>query len=571
MIRHLCAIIWLRWKLLANALHGGKRRDRFEQISRAIALMVPLIIAGLSIGTVLAVTVIGYLGGRAAATSLVDPAMVMLVLRGVLLGVLGLVVIFAVTSPAQSALARYSRLVLLPISRRVLHLVEVIASLADPWLVFAGIALIAFAAGLAAGGRPGAAVTALLVAAAILVLLAALASLVSFIVGALLRSRRRGEMFTLIFVLGISVAGLLPAFLTKDLQTMTREERRDARARRPRFSVDQFERSLPAWTRGLPTEIAGRSVMAGMEGRAGAVAGGLALLGLQAGLLFLGSSAMHARMIRSLESDQTRRRTATRPFAPVRLPLVSPSASAIGWAQLRTALRSVRGRVAVLLPGPMVALLSLLLRGSRENEAIAVIAEHGHFIAGAGVVFSMYAILPFTMNCFGSDRAGLTLQFLSPVRDRDLAWGKTMGGLLIFAVAATLSVAGAAAVNPTGSVYHWISVLIGGVAIYLFMSPIAIWMSALFPVAADLSKTGTGGNPHPLPMLAGTLLVLLFAAPVAVVIVAAQFWFHRPVLGPLVLVWWFALAAAAAIIGVRLAARSIGARRENLVLVAKGR
>jgi hypothetical protein len=568
MLRHLRAVVWLRWRLMANALHGGKRRDRFEQISRAIALMVPIIIAGLSIGTVLAVGVIGYLGGRAAATALVDPRVVVLVLRGVLIAMLGLVIVFSITSPTQSALARYSRLLLLPISRKVLHVVEVLANLADPWLVFVGIAMVAFAAGIVAGGRPGAALATLLVTVAIMGLLAALASFISFVVGTLLRSRRRGEMLTLVFVLAVSVVGLLPAFLTRDLQSGSRAERRAARAER-RFSPEQLEASLPVWMRALPTEIAGRTVLAGLEGRGASVAGGLALLALQGGALFVASSRMHARMIRSLESDQGRRRASSRPFAPVSLPLVSPAASAIGWAQLRTALRSVRGRIAILLPGPMIALLSLLVRGERDNEVLAIAAEQGHFIAGAGMIFSMYAILPFTMNCFGVDRAGLTLQFLAPVRDRDIAWGKTMGGLLIFAVAATLSVGGAAAVNPTGSPYSWLAVLLGGAATYLLMSPIAIWMSALFPVAADLSKTGSGGNPHPLPMLLGTVLVLIFAAPAALVIAASQFWFHRPVLAPLLLVWWLALAAVIAVVGVRAAARAIDARRENLVLVAK--
>jgi hypothetical protein len=568
MSRHLRAIVWLRWRLMANALQGGRRRDRFEQISRAIALVVPLIVVALSFGTVIAASVIGFVGGRAAASGLVEPALATLAMRGVLLGVVLLVVVFSITSPSQSALARYTRLLLLPISRRVLHLVEVVANLADPWLLFAGIALVAFAAGVAAGGRPGAALVVLLVTAVALALLAAIASFVSFLVAAVLRSRRRGEAFTLVFVLAVSIAGLIPAFLTQDLQT-SREERRAARAARPSFSAERFDRSLPAWTRALPTEIAGRTVLHGLLGEPGPVAAGLALLTLQGGLLFFASSAMHARMIRSLESDQGRRRAAARQFAPFRLPLISPAASVVGWAQLRTALRSVRGRVAVLLPGPLIALLSLIVRGDRDNEELAAVAAHGHFIAGAGLVFAMYAILPFTMNAFGVDRAGLTLQFLSPLRDRDLAWGKTMGGLLIFGVAAALCVIGAAAVNPTGSPYAWLAVLLGGLAIYLLMSPIAIWMSALFPVAADLSKTGSGGNPHPLPMIAGTLLVLVFAAPAAIAIVASQFWLERPALAPVLVLAWTAVSAVVSIVGVRLAARAIGARRENLLLVAR--
>ena len=132
-----------------------------------------------------------------------------------------------------------------------------------------------------------------------------------------------------------------------------------------------------------------------------------------------------------------------------------------------------------------------------------------------------------------------------------------------------MPVAAAAAINPTGSPYLWIAVLLGGLAVYLLMSPLAILMSALFPVAADLSKTGSGGNPHPFPMIAGTILVLVFAAPAALAIVASQFWLDRPALAPVLVLAWVAVCAVVAIVGVRLAARAIGARRENLLLVAR--
>lgn len=573
MIRHLRAIIWLRWRLLANALHGGRRRDKVEQISRAFALVVPLMVIALSTGSIVAVGLLGFLGGRAAAVALIDPDLVVLILRGALLGASILVLILSITSPAQSALARYTRLLLLPIPRRVLHLVEVIANLADPWLIFSGVGLLAFAAGLLAGGRPGAAAVAAATACVLLVLLASLAALVGFVVGSLLRSRRRGEMLTLVFVLGISLAGLAPAIFATSLENRPRRDRSGPARDNPRreFAVQEFERRLPAWSRVLPSEIGGRTLRHAIAGNAAAVAAGLAMLGAQAGLLFAGSAVAHRRMIDSLESDQSRRRSASARLAAIRVPLVSPAASAVAWAQMRTALRSVRGRVAVLLPGPMIALLSIVVRGQREAGIPGAIAEHGHLIVGAGMIFSLYAIQAFTMNLFGSDRAGLTLQFLSPLRDRDLAWGKVAGGGLIFGVAATFCLAAALAINPTGSPFYWVAMVLGGAATYLLLSPFAVWLSALFPVASDLSKTGSGGNPHPLPMLAGTILVLLFAAPAALIVVAADVWLDRPAIAPLLMAGWLAAAALLAIPGVRLAARAIGARRENLALTAQAR
>ena len=65
--RALRAIVWLRWRLLKNSVTSGKKRDALEQISRAMALVVPVVIAALSIGTFVAFSIGGFLGGQAVA------------------------------------------------------------------------------------------------------------------------------------------------------------------------------------------------------------------------------------------------------------------------------------------------------------------------------------------------------------------------------------------------------------------------------------------------------------------------------------------------------------------------
>ena len=82
----------------------------------------------------------------------------------------------------------------------------------------------------------------------------------------------------------------------------------------------------------------------------------------------------------------------------------------MAFAQARTALRSVRGRLTVLLPGPMIAVLPVMLaqattRSARDNWAIEV-AAHGHWVLGVSLLFALYSMQAFTMNLFGSDRAG---------------------------------------------------------------------------------------------------------------------------------------------------------------------
>jgi hypothetical protein len=116
-----------------------------------------------------------------------------------------------------------------------------------------------------------------------------------------------------------------------------------------------------------------------------------------------------------------------------------------------------------------------------------------------------------------------------------------------------------------------LAALAGGYATLLWLWPVGVWMSALLPVAADLSKTGPGGNPHPAAMLAGTVLVLIFALPAVAIVLLADGWLHRPVMALPLMIVWLAVTIAIVLPLVRLASRAIAPRRENLALVAQGR
>ena len=71
--------------------------------------------------------------------------------------------------------------------------------------------MIVFAVGLALGGYFAGALVAVAAAIVMTAVLATLASLLSFLVAWLFRSRRRGEVFTLVLVLAMSFLSLLPA------------------------------------------------------------------------------------------------------------------------------------------------------------------------------------------------------------------------------------------------------------------------------------------------------------------------------------------------------------------------
>ena len=163
-LRGLRAIMWLRWRLLKNSMIGGRKRDEVEQLSRAFAMIVPFMIIALSAGTFISVCAVGYVGGRMMASGLVSPNAGLLVVR-LLAGLMVFTIIaLSLVSPTQSAMSRYTRLILLPIPRRVLHLVEVLASCADPWVAVVTAGLSTLAIGLYVGGRADVAVAALLAA-----------------------------------------------------------------------------------------------------------------------------------------------------------------------------------------------------------------------------------------------------------------------------------------------------------------------------------------------------------------------------------------------------------------------
>lgn len=568
MIRSLRAMIWLRWRLLLGAIRGGRKRDALEQVSRAFALVIPIAFGALSIGTVVAVCICGYLGARAITTGLFEADVIVFIVRIALVVMLCLVVIITMASPVQSTLTRYHRLLLLPIPRQTLHLVEVGANVADPLLGFMVPGMIVFAVGLALGGYFGGALVAMAAAVVMTAVLATMASLLSFLVAWLFRSRRRGEVFTLVLVLAMSFLSLLPAMLSKTLDD-TKAGRRD---RPDAQSVAELDARLPVWSRALPSELFGRTVLAGIEGRHRTAAVAMSALAMQAGLLYFASSLVHRRLIESLEGDVQRRRGAGVRRTARKLPFVGVPVSAVALTQFRTAFRSVRGRLAILLPGPLLALLTLLGRGMPEEFQWAItLASQGHLLLAVGVIFSIYAMQAFTMNFFASDRRGLALHFVSPIDDGDLALGKVLGGGLILALAVGVCAVTALIVSPTGSPFYWLAILAGGVATFMLLSPIAIVLSAIFPVASDLSKTGGGGNPHPFPMFGGTLITLAVAAPAGLIMAADALWIHRPDAAFLWMLVWMLMATAIAIPLVGLAARSIGTRRENLALVAHGR
>ena len=570
MIRSLRAFMWLRWRLLVNAIRGSERRDTLERVSRTLAVMAPIIVLVMSTGSLVAAGILGFVGGRAAATGLVEPATIIFIVRVVLGVLLVLIVFMTILAPVQTMMSSYNRLLLLPIPRASLHLVEVMANLTDPWITVIVPGLITFAIGLAVGGRAGVALVAAAAGLAIVFVLISIAALVSFLLGWLLRSRRRGELFTLVFVLGLSMVSIVPALVSSNLDADRKARQTQGVPRHNPFSASRFDASLPRWTGAIPSELYGSAVSSAAQHRPGPAWLAVLLLGLEGAVIFAASSAVHARLIVSLENEHERHRRVAKPLGGWQLPFVGAWSSAVALASLRTGLRSVRGRLSILLPGPLLLALSVLFRRMPQApEPVVAVLSHGGLVFAAGSVLALHALQPFTMNLFGTDRAGLTLLFLQPLSDLTLVRGKVLGCGLLLGTAMSLCLVVSVIVAPSGSPWTWISVPIGMASICTLLGPVAVWVSAFFPVPADLSKTGSGGNPHPLAMLAGTLTVMALSVPPALFVFIGEYWLRRPVLVPLLMSGWLAFSFLLAWPLFVLAARAVTPRRENLALLRK--
>lgn len=577
MIRFLRTFSWLRWRLMANSLRGGDRRDTIERVSRVVALVGPAILLTVMISSVISAIALGFVGGWLTVGGPIKwEGAVRDTLRVLLLAETILIILVPMFIGVRGGGNRFTRLLLLPVSRAKLHFVEVVSGLADPWMAFVLPGLLAYGVGLIAAASVRSedwlrdfmfvGVIAIVAGLAFVAAMISLNSLVSFLISWLVRDRRRSELFVLLFILAITAASILPLLMTdvRNGRTMSGAQVTRSTLRRPAAAL----MDLPGWTAWMPSELYDAAIRQSRGGSGERSLVRVAAIAAEGVLFYWLSFLVHRRLLESVESGRAHRVGRLPGEGPMlRVPGFWPGTSAVALAQAHTALRTVRGRLVVMLPGPLVAMFAFLFRrmpGVGNLEPF--IATHGYVTFGAGMIFGLYAAQALTMNQYGSDRSGLTMQFLQPIRDVDLVRGKTAGCAIVFGAGAMITLACALVVAPGGSPWLWLATLFGGAATFLAISPAAAWMSALFPIASDLSKTGTGGNPHAFAMLVGMVVTGAAVLPAGLILA-----FVPENYAPLWMGVWTAAAALIALPLLTLVAKTVRARRENLVLVAQSR
>jgi hypothetical protein len=176
-------------------------------------------------------------------------------------------------------------------------------------------------------------------------------------------------------------------------------------------------------------------------------------------------------------------------------------------------------------------------------------------------------VLPFAMNQLAVDRAGLTLALLAPLDARTLLAGKAAGNALVAAIPASLCIAAALALFPSGNPALWVCVPLALTATYVLTSPLAAALSIVFPRTVDLNSIGRGSNAHGAAGLLGTLACVAAGGISLLLVLAATVVLRQPVLAPLLLVAWVAISGVTALLLFRPVATLFERRREDLGLL----
>jgi hypothetical protein len=556
--RTLRAFAWMRWRVLLNSLERTGARDTLERLSLAVEQIGPIIAFLLLVPSALGIAALSAYAGYWLASS--ETVLTFEALRMLLLVATGFSLVGPVLMPSLNPTA-VVRLLLLPIARTTLYVGQSAAAISEPWILLSLPIVIFVAAGLAAGGAVAAAVLSLVAGVLTIVCLVGVSTLATLLLHLLVRDRRRGELLALFFIVLVPALALLPSLLLNAPETRATDGgRRDAQP--------------PVWvTRGIavggtvaPSELFARATRAASQGRMAQAAVPLATLtGLGVTLHALGLLAFG----RVVSSPGTSRRRSVTPgrWSDVRVPLLSRGAAAVAGAQVRLAMRTPRGRSILLSPFIVFVLFALVMRRRGEMELGFLNLVNGLSLATFGSAVCLLAVLPFALNQFAIDRAGLTLALLAPLPTRDLLAGKAVGNGLIAVGPAAIVILVAFVLFPDHRLALWLTLPLGLCATYLLAAPGAAALSAIFPRTVDLNSIGRSSNAHGLASLLGLALVAAAALPAVALAAVIHGVLHRPTLAPIAMLAWCAIAAVLSRVLFVAVAALFERRKENLGLV----
>jgi hypothetical protein len=444
-----------------------------------------------------------------------------------------------------------------------LYAAHALGGITDPW-IFLSIPLLAgIVAGALASGAVATAGMAVVAGTAMLLVLLGLAGLSSAILQLLVRNRRRAEALVVVGMLAIVLVSLMPSVLIPE-----DFDREDARGPSQDIPLPQWSRTLASE---LPSELyvgAVRQASAGATTAAAASAAGLLAWALLAhGVTW----PIYQRLLGSPASNGGTRRRATGGRLHVRVPGLSPRTAAVAISYVRLGLRTPRGRTIILMPVVMLLVFAGIFYSRGTALPLGPVRVGAGYSLGLfGLFLGLMSLTPFAFNQFAVDRAGLTLQFLSPISTRELLYGKAIGGAIIAAIPCVLSIV-VGIVTGAHSLLLWLAIALGALSTYILLSPAAAVLSLVFPRAVDLSSAGQASNAHQAAGLIGLLAFAAACAPSVAVSMFALRVLESPGAAAALLALWTLVALALSHVGFLVAERLLDERKENLAMVATGR
>jgi hypothetical protein len=572
--RYLRALMWLRWRMLMRSLSRGRGRDIVERFSLAAQTLLPIIAIILMIPAALGLGVVGFLAGFWAGQP--AGATMLTVVQVILMFACGFTLFAPLVFPASSEASGQLRLLLLPIPRGVLYFLQMLGVLADPWL---GVLLPLFVGapiGFALSGRSLGALVTLVCGIGMIVVVVGLAMLSASLLQLLLRNRRRGERAMVAAMLGFMLMSMLPSVFVPELEDR-RERRRSEQTGQVERRRDKgpgerrLLRVLSGIGQALPPVQFTAAARAASAGRAGAAAGWTAALMLAAVALHAVAWRVYRRLIETPASSGGRR--ARDRAGPVRrrLPGLSAGASAVAWAFARLCFRTPRGKIVIFGVVLTLPLLSVMLLRAGEFPFLFTALPPGFSLGMFGLAITLLSLGPLSLNQFASDGAGLTLQTLAPISDRELLIGKAVGGALVLIGPAVVVLAIAIGLSPSVPIALWFALVFGTVGTYAVLAPINATLSAIFPRKVNLASIGRDSNPHQAAGFLGFVSIAVAAAPAALAGAAGLLLFGSEGITALLVGVWAVVAVAIASLALRLVERLVASRRENLLFVAQGR
>ena len=565
--RILRAFAWLRWRVLLNSLERRSSRDVVERFSLAVEQLAPAVAALLMLPSAIGLAGAGAFAGWSLGQGTAD-SIAFTIVRYLLFGACALCVAGPVLLPGAER-TNAIRLLLLPIPRGVLYLAQSVSAFADPWILLASVVVIALPLGLAAAGQLTGAALALTAGLLLIGALVGITQLMTSTVHLVVRDRRRAELLTLLIVVVLPLIGMLPGLLEGGrhrgslpaIEGTTRDDDR------PHRWAEIGRTAMSAVPSELYTNATRSAATASVAAGLGFTVG---LLGAAAVLHGVGLLAF-TRLLSSPGTSGPSRASSGDGGSRWRVPGLSPAASAVAVNQLRLALRTPRGRATLLSPIGVFGLFAAMMLRRVATDFGAFELRSGLALASFASFISLLAILPLAMNQFAIDRSGLTLALLTPLETGALLRGKAVGNALIIAVPATVCLAAAAILLPSGDPRLWACIPLTLISAYLIAAPVAAMLSAVFPKAVDLNSIGRDSNAHGAAGLLGMLTFVAAAAPGLGTALVASRILNRPGLAPIALLVWTGICLAISLVLFRVARAVFERRRENLGLSSQQR